>query len=43
MLNGLIVVLPVHFAAVVGMFDQAENRKATAQARMRTVRIGGLL
>jgi hypothetical protein len=25
------------------MFDQAENRKATAQARMRTVRIGGLL
>jgi hypothetical protein len=41
MLSGLIVV-PA-WLAVVGMFDHAEKRKAAAQARIRKVRIGGLL
>jgi hypothetical protein len=41
MLSGLIV-MPA-WLAVVGIFDQAENRKAAAQARIRKVRIGGFL
>ena len=43
MLRGLIVCPPTLASAVVGMFDHAEKMKATAQARIRTVRIGGLL